>query len=304
MNIGFNLDPDTLTTHGVVLGRTGSGKTGLITRIVEQLPAYTAAIVYDIKHDLSNIAVDQTHWNVHHQVSVQPQAGSILDAIKAKPNLRAFLEHVPPTRWLARLKDPPSVLGIIYKDFRGIPLETFISHREREKAIVALLSLPRQPSAPPLDITGRSIIRSEPTGDQLQTIVDALGTPLLPASTRLRLLVVIDECRNLIPGNGNPATKQPLATLLSRGRAFGVGVLLGTQHPMDICYRSLSNVGTWFIGALRGRDLHRDLRHECNAYVIESLAPRQFYVPRYKEVLNVSTCNTNLRGPIAWPQAT
>ena len=38
---------------------------------------------------------------------------------------------------------------------------------------------------------------------------------------------------------------------MKQARAFGVGVLLATQNPVDLDYKGLANAGTWFIGRLQ-----------------------------------------------------
>jgi hypothetical protein len=40
-------------------------------------------------------------------------------------------------------------------------------------------------------------------------------------------------------------------TLLKQGRAFGLGVMVATQNPVDLDYKGLANAGTWFIGRLQ-----------------------------------------------------
>ena len=40
-------------------------------------------------------------------------------------------------------------------------------------------------------------------------------------------------------------------TLIKQARAFGVGLLLATQNPVDLDYKALSNAGTWFVGKLQ-----------------------------------------------------
>ena len=40
-------------------------------------------------------------------------------------------------------------------------------------------------------------------------------------------------------------------TLMKQARAFGVGVVLATQNPVDIDYKAISNAGTWMIGRLQ-----------------------------------------------------
>jgi hypothetical protein len=70
-------------------------------------------------------------------------------------------------------------------------------------------------------------------------------------TTSLRALVYMDEIFGYFPPVANPPSKQPLLTLLKQARAFGVGVVLATQNPVDLDYKGLSNAGTWLIGRLQ-----------------------------------------------------
>ncbi len=77
-------------------------------------------------------------------------------------------------------------------------------------------------------------------------------------TTSLRALVYMDEIFGFFPPVANPPSKQPLLTLLKQARAFGVGIVLATQNPVDLDYKGLSNTGTWFIGRLQTeRDKNR-----------------------------------------------
>jgi hypothetical protein len=67
----------------------------------------------------------------------------------------------------------------------------------------------------------------------------------------LRALLYMDEIFGYFPPVANPPSKLPLLTLLKQGRAFGLGVVLVTQNPVDLDYKGLSNAGTWFIGRLQ-----------------------------------------------------
>lgn len=79
-------------------------------------------------------------------------------------------------------------------------------------------------------------------------------------TTSLRALLYMDEIAGYFPPVSNPPSKQPLLTLMKQARAFGVGVVLATQNPVDIDYKGLSNAGTWFIGRLQtDRDKQRVL---------------------------------------------
>jgi len=70
-------------------------------------------------------------------------------------------------------------------------------------------------------------------------------------STSLRALLYMDEIFGYLPPQRNPSSKQPLLRMLKQARAFGLGLLLATQNPVDVDYKALSNAGTWFIGKLQ-----------------------------------------------------
>ena len=79
-------------------------------------------------------------------------------------------------------------------------------------------------------------------------------------TTSLRAILYMDEIFGYFPPTANPPSKQPLLTLLKQARAFGLGVVLATQNPVDLDYKGLSNAGTWFIGRLQtDRDKQRVL---------------------------------------------
>jgi len=72
-----------------------------------------------------------------------------------------------------------------------------------------------------------------------------------PGTTSLRALLYIDEIFGYMPPISNPPSKLPLLTLLKQARAFGLGLVLATQNPVDLDYKALSNIGTWFLGRLQ-----------------------------------------------------
>ena len=61
----------------------------------------------------------------------------------------------------------------------------------------------------------------------------------------------MDEVAGYLPPTAKPPTKKPIMTLMKQARAFGVGVVLATQNPVDVDYKALSNAGTWMIGRLQ-----------------------------------------------------
>ncbi len=72
-----------------------------------------------------------------------------------------------------------------------------------------------------------------------------------PGTTSLRALLYMDEVFGYFPPSQNPPSKRPMLTLLKQARAFGCGIVLTTQNPVDLDYKGLTNAGTWFIGKLQ-----------------------------------------------------
>ncbi|RPI84062.1 MAG: ATP-binding protein [Chloroflexi bacterium] len=72
-----------------------------------------------------------------------------------------------------------------------------------------------------------------------------------PGTGTLRSLLYFDEIFGYLPPLGNPPSKQPMLRMLKQARAFGVGLVLATQNPVDVDYKALSNAGSWFIGKLQ-----------------------------------------------------
>jgi hypothetical protein len=67
----------------------------------------------------------------------------------------------------------------------------------------------------------------------------------------LRAVLYFDEIFGYLPPTGNPPSKEPMLRMLKQARAFGVGMVLVTQNPVDVDYKALSNAGSWFIGKLQ-----------------------------------------------------
>jgi hypothetical protein len=107
------------------------------------------------------------------------------------------------------------------------------------------------------------------------------GTP------ELRALIYMDEVFGYVPPTAQPPSKKPILTILKQARAFGVGLVLATQNPVDVDYKALSNAGTWMVGRLQTeRDKDRLLDGMASAggsmdkgalsEMISSLDKRQF----------------------------
>jgi hypothetical protein len=72
-----------------------------------------------------------------------------------------------------------------------------------------------------------------------------------PGTSSLRAILYMDEIFGFFPPSAMPPSKPPMLTLLKQARAFGLGVVLATQNPVDLDYKGLANAGTWFVGRLQ-----------------------------------------------------
>lgn len=153
-------------------------------------------------------------------------------------------------------------------------METFYPEKERLKLAVALNNILAAPSfstwihGDPLDLAQllyggkkpRHLIFYVAHLDDAQRMffITLLLEEVLSwtrkqtGTTSLRAILYFDEVFGYLPPHpANPPTKVPLMTLMKQARAFGVGVLLATQNPVDLDYKALSNAGTWFVGKLQ-----------------------------------------------------
>ena len=153
-------------------------------------------------------------------------------------------------------------------------LETFFPAADRTQLALALNTLLASPSfaawttGVPLDVpsllftpAGKpriAVLSIAHLGDAermffvtllLQEVITWMRTQA--GTSSLRALVFMDEVTGYLPPTAMPPSKKPMLTLLKQARAFGVGMVLATQNPVDVDYKALSNAGTWFLGRLQ-----------------------------------------------------
>jgi hypothetical protein len=140
-------------------------------------------------------------------------------------------------------------------------------------------------------------------------------------TTSLRALLYMDEIFGYFPPVSNPPSKLPLLTLLKQARAFGLGIVLATQNPVDLDYKGLSNTGTWFIGRLQterdkarvlegleGASVSQDASFDRNAMeqTLAGLGSRIFLMNNVHEdapvVFETRWCLSYLSGPLTRKQ--
>jgi len=210
---------------------------------------------------------------------------------------------------LGRIIDPPiDKLG-------ALPLEVFYPRERRMKLVLELNTLLASPSFAawtqgiPLDMDHLLGTPDQPRGRASELVA---WMRQKPASSGLSALMYIDEVQGILPPHpGNPPTKAPLLTLLKQGRAFGVGLWLATQNPVDLDYKALGNAGIKLIGRLiTERDRERAMEglglsgsDEQIEELITGLAKRQFVLHDIRAKESIQSFSSRwaisyLRGPI------
>lgn len=202
-----------------------------------------------------------------------------IDADPLQSREHLFLSAVFQTAWLAEkdLDLPALIREMQHPSFESVgvmPLETFFPEKDRLALAMRLNGLLASPGfslwlqGEPLDIgsmmygpTGKpklAIFSIAHLGDSERMFFVSLLLNQMVAwmrgqsgTTSLRALLYMDEIFGYLPPSANPPSKKPMMTLLKQSRAFGLGVLLATQNPVDLDYKALSNMGTWFLGRLQ-----------------------------------------------------
>ena len=134
----------------------------------------------------------------------------------------------------------------------------------------------------------------------------------------LRAILYMDEIFGFFPPTANPPSKLPMLTLLKQARAFGLGVVLATQNPVDLDYKGLANCGTWFVGRLQTeRDKLRVIEGLKSALsgtedgadleaLMSSLTQRVFLMRNVHEdapvLMKTRWALSYLRGPLTGPE--
>ncbi len=204
-------------------------------------------------------------------------AGIQADPVKSREHI--LIANILDQTWRAgRGIDIPGLINAIQKppfDKVGVfDVETFFPAKDRLELAMALNNLLAAPGfsawmeGEPMDIQRllytpqgkprHSIISIAHLSDaERMFVVTLLLNEMISwmrtqsGTTSLRALLYMDEIFGYFPPSAMPPSKTPMLTLLKQARAFGVGVVLSTQNPVDLDYKGLSNAGTWLIGRLQ-----------------------------------------------------
>jgi hypothetical protein len=268
-----------------------------------------------------------------------------IDADPLSSREHILLSNLILNEWTAgRSLDLPTLVGMIQqppiRKLGVFELDQFFPPKDRLAFAIRLNGLLASPSfggwitGPPLDIASMlktpggkprcAIVTTSHLTDQERQFVTTLILSKLvtwmrgqSGTTDLRMLVYMDEVAGYLPPTATPPTKKPIMTLMKQARAFGVGVVLSTQNPVDIDYKALSNAGTWMIGRLQtDQDKQRLLDGMSAASggvdvkeigdTIAGLAKREFVLRRagkdHPEIFTTRWAMSYLRGPLTRDQ--
>ncbi len=235
---------------------------------------------------LGSMAAPVLDWEKNAEIireEIQSLVSSILSLAKVTSDPVSGAEHILlstiiETFWrqgkdldlgqlVGQIPNPP------FRKLGVFDVDTFMAEKERMALAMRLNGLLASPSfaswmeGPPLDI-GTMLGGGEKTkaavvylahlsDDERQFLVTLLLSKMVtwirsqPGTSQLRALIYMDEVFGFAPPTANPPSKTPILTIFKQARAHGVGMVLSTQNPIDIDYKTMANAGTWMIGRLQ-----------------------------------------------------
>ncbi len=248
---------------------TPGSNSGLTISILDSFKAPSEKVLED--SDLFNDKISST------ASSLLGLLGIDADPLKSKEHI--LLSNILNHHWSKNINlDLPQIIVNVqnppFKKIGVFDLDSFYPEKERFSLAMALNNILSAPgfqswlTGEPLDIdkllyteNGKpkvSIFYTAHLSDSermfftslfLNQLLDWMRTQ--SGTTSLRALLYVDEIYGYLPPVANPPSKKPFLTLLKQARAFGLGLVLATQNPADLDYKSLSNAGTWFLGRLQ-----------------------------------------------------
>ena len=301
---------------GGAIGQLASGH-----RSVVLTPGSTAGVPVDLFGSLQAPASDDAEVRADEAESI---ISGLLGLVGVESDPLAGREHILLVNLLRKAWDDGSVLdlgGLItqvedppLRKLGVIEVARFFPKKDRTKLAMKLNGLLASPAfaawnqGVPFDVeatlwapdgrpTCAVVYLAHLSDEERQSVVALLLSKVVTwmrsqsGSTALRALVYMDEVSGYVPPSAVPPAKKPIITIVKQARAFGVGMVLATQNPVDLDYKALSNAGTWLIGRLTTeRDKARLLEGMASASgavdigivdaTISGLAKREFLLHR------------------------
>jgi hypothetical protein len=313
-------------------------------------PGSTAGVPLDV---LGSLTAPDVDWGAEGE-SIRDEIAGLVTGILSLVGIRAdsmadreaiLLSHLIESAWrdgedlsleslIARVDRPPMRKMGVYD------IDRFFPEKDRHSLAMRLNNLVASPSfsawrlGTPLDPahllhrqdgTPRAAIvyMAHLSDDERQFVVSTVLSRFVTWMRRqsgtgdLRALVYMDEMFGFVPPTANPPAKQPILTLFKEARAFGVGMLLATQNPVDLDYKAMANAGAWCVGRLQtARDKARILEALRSASgeadlatldtTISGLTQRQFLLYRARtntpSLFSTRWAMSYLRGPLTRDQ--
>lgn len=339
-------------------GLEGAGITGERLRRLNDLseitiytPGSSAGVGLNV---LGSLAAPDIDWETDAEIARDEIEGFVsslllLADIEADPvsdPRHILLASIIENSWVSGADlDLATLIGQIptppFRKLGVFELDTFFPEKDRMALAMRLNGLLASPSfaswldGEPLDIermlkggdsTRAAIVYLAHLSDtERQFMVTLLLSKLITwfrkqsGTSDLRALVYMDEVFGYVPPVKEPPTKKAILTILKQARAFGVGMVLSTQNPVDIDYKALSNAGTWMIGRLQTETDKKRLLEglasasggvEVGVYdkLISGLDKRQFVLHSTHEpepvVFGTRWAQSYLAGPLVRQQVT
>jgi hypothetical protein len=237
---------------------------------------------------LSSLAAPGLDWETNREILTERISSSVtailglvgfseLDPIRSREHI--LLSNIFQSAWsqnksldltelILQIQSPP------FDKLGAFPVDTFFPAKDRMDLALQINNILAAPTfelwrvGQPLDIAGllwtpdgkprHSIFYLAHLPDDermffVTLLFSAVETWMRTQSgaTSLRAILYMDEIFGYLPPTAIPPSKPPLLRMLKQARAFGLGLLLATQNPVDVDYKGLSNAGTWFIGKLQ-----------------------------------------------------
>jgi len=270
-----------LADHGITPERMRRLKDG--AEVTIYTPGSSAGVGLNV---LGSLAVPDLDWDTEAEIirdeiegfvsSLLVLAGIDSDPVSGPEHI--LLSTIIETWWKrGKDLDLPTLIGQIpdppFRKLGVFELDTFLPTKKRMALALQLNTLLASPSfaswlkGEPLSIEsliGKSektkcavVYMAHLTDQERQFMVTLLLSKLVtwirsqPGSGELRALVYMDEAFGYAPPTAEPPSKKPIMTILKQARAFGVGMVLVTQNPVDLDYKAMSNAGTWVVGRLQ-----------------------------------------------------
>lgn len=305
------LTADKFTRHAAIMGMTGSGKSGCLLNVAEQMVEDgVPLIMVDIKGDMCNVALQEPEMRSKMHFRVLTPGGSHGESIDLFSNLQrpervknsvtqilklvgernrnplSSKHHVFLSTILNKLHKQGQhvdLVGLVdavlqppFMSVGALPVEDFYPSKTRESMAAKLNTILAAPSFSQwregIDLNIDDLYRKRSDGKVNVTVYQVshldedekiFAIALLfdsivgwmrrqRGSEELEACLMVDECSGILPPYPkNPETKQPIMTMLKQARAYGLGVILASQNPMDLDYKALSNCETWLVGRLQ-----------------------------------------------------